>query len=115
MKNGICTNCGSNVEFSDNQVEVVCRCCRAQIKTQKAEERLLELQKEGGCAAAFLVSLLVFGGGSIFVTGYFSKKEISVSYYVICLIISFVIGISFYSISKNEHFIKMMERFRKRK
>ena len=78
MKKGVCTYCGSNVEFSGDQSEIVCPYCREQIKTQKAEKRLLELQRERRRAIAFLVNFIVFGIGTIFIIGCFSGKEFTI-------------------------------------
>ncbi|MBR5978281.1 MAG: hypothetical protein IK033_04690 [Verrucomicrobia bacterium] len=61
MKKGVCTYCGSNIEFSAGKSEMVCPYCKEQIKTLKAEKRLLELQRERRRAIAFLVSFVVFG------------------------------------------------------
>ena len=61
MKKGVCTYCGSNIEFPAGKSEMVCPFCKEQIKTLKAEKRLLEQQRERRRAIAFLVSFVVFG------------------------------------------------------
>ena len=114
MKNGACTHCGANIEFSAGKSEMVCPYCREPIKTKEAEERLLELQKGGGCAPAFLVSFVVFGMGAILIGGCFNEKEISIIHYVICLILSFAAGVLFYQISNNKYVIEIIEKIRKK-
>ena len=114
MKKGVCTYCGSNIEFSAGKSEMVCPYCKEQIKTQKAEKRLQELQSERRRAIAFLVSFVVFGIGTAFIIGCFSGKEMNIVPYVICLFISFVVGILFFQLSNNKYVVGVMEKVRKR-
>lgn len=114
MKKGVCTYCGSNVEFSGDQSEIVCPYCREQIKTQKAEKRFLELQRERRRAIAFLVNFIVFGIGTIFIIGCFSGKEFTILPYAICLVISIITGILFFQLSNNKYVIEIVGKFRKR-
>ena len=114
MKSGACTHCGANIEFSDGNLEMVCPYCRELIKTREAEERLQELQRGGGCATAFLISFIVFGIGAILITGCFNGEETRIIHYVICFVLSFVIGVIFYQLSNNKYIIEIVERIRKK-
>ena len=114
MKKGVCTYCGSNIEFSAGKSEMVCPYCKEQIKTLKAEKRLLELQRERRRAIAFLVSFVVFGIGTVLIIGCFNGKEINIVPYVICLFISFAVGILFFQLSNNKYVVGVMEKVRKR-
>ena len=114
MKKGVCIYCGFNVEFSGDQSEIVCPYCKEQIKTQRAEKRLLELQRERRRAIAFLVNFIVFGVGTIFIIGCFSGKEFTILPYVICLVISIITGILFFQLSNNKYVIEIVGKIRKR-